>query len=145
VVTTLLTNSVPGRTADAAAAAGTASAPAPVAQPVSLAIPYDTGGSEAGAKGTASISIDPGGTGSNEVHVLLTDRGGNPVDVTEVRVAFGLPAKNLGPLRPTLQKLDTGHWATQVQLPLAGDWQVSVTVRSSDIDETTQTARASIG
>ncbi|AXI78705.1 copper resistance protein CopC [Peterkaempfera bronchialis] len=144
-VTTLLTNSAPGRNAQTSAAPGvTAPAPAP-AQPVSLAVSYDTGGSGPGAKGTAAISLDPARTGRNEMHVLLTDSTGAPVDVPELRIAFDLPAKNLGPLKATLQKVDTGHWSAEAQLPMAGDWQLSLTVRSSDIDEVTQTAPVRIG
>ncbi|WP_377270248.1 FixH family protein [Peterkaempfera sp. SMS 1(5)a] len=144
-VTTLLTNAPPGRTAQVATAAGTAAPAAAAAQPVNLTIPYDTGGSGAGAKGNAAIVLDPARSGPNTLHVAITDAAGKPVEVPEVRVAFDLPAKKLGPLRPTLQKATGGHWYGQVQLPMAGDWQLSLTVRSSDIDETTETAPVRIG
>ncbi|MCD0482302.1 FixH family protein [Streptacidiphilus sp. ASG 303] len=136
-VTTLLTNSPPGRTAAAAAPAA--------ARPVSLTVPYDTGGDGPGAKGTAAVTLDPGRTGGNAVHVTLSDPAGRPVDVPEVRAALTLPARNLGPLRPVLEKVDAGHWTAQVQLPVAGDWRLTLTVRSSDIDEVEETAQVHVG
>jgi copper transport protein len=148
VVTTLLTNAAPGRAAQAAAGGdgvpGVSSA-APAPRSVSLTLPYDTGGSGAGAKGSIGLTLDPGGTGGNEMHLLVADSTGRSVDVPEVRVAFSLPARKLGPLRATLRKAGTGHWSAQAQLPMAGDWQVAVTVRSSDIEEDTVTAPFRIG
>lgn len=142
-VTTLLTNAAPGRTA-AEATAVASPAPAP-AQPVNLTLAYDTGGSGTGAKGTAAVWMSPAATGANTLHLSLSDAAGNPVDVPEVRVALDLPSKQLGPLRPTLRKEGAGHWAAAVQLPMAGDWRLALTVRSSDIDETTETATVRIG
>ncbi|MFJ6212090.1 copper resistance CopC/CopD family protein [Streptomyces sp. NPDC092296] len=145
-VTTLLTNSPPGRTAQetVAAAPGTPTAAAP-AQPVQLSLPYDTGGSGTTARGTADITLDPARTGGNDLRVMLMDAAGQMADVPEVRISLTLPAKNLGPLPATLQKVDTGLWSARLQLPMAGDWQLALTVRSSDIDEATTTAPVRVG
>ncbi|NUS24972.1 MAG: hypothetical protein HOV92_12220, partial [Streptomyces sp.] len=57
-----------------------------------------------------------------------------------------LEAKNIGPLPVTPDRITTGHWtASGVQLPMAGDWKVAVTVRTSDIDQTTVSKNAQIG
>ena len=43
-------------------------------------------------------------------------------------------------------RLATGHWtATGVQIPMAGDWKIAVTVRTSDIDQVTVDKNVKIG
>ncbi|MFJ3216942.1 FixH family protein [Kitasatospora sp. NPDC086801] len=156
VVTTMLTNSPPGRVASevkagaAAPAAGPAAggAPAPQTEPgrtVELKLPYDTKGRTPNAKGTATVTLNPARTGPNEVHLALTGADGQPVDVPEVQLAFTLPDRDLGPLPVALTPEGTGRWSGTAQLPLAGTWVVSVQIRSSDIDQTTPTQQFKIG
>ncbi|MFF9642884.1 FixH family protein [Kitasatospora aureofaciens] len=154
VVTTMLTNSPPGRVAGEIKAAGTtagagSTAPAaPQSQPgrtVELKLPYDTKGRTPNAKGTATVTLDPAGTGPNEVKLALDGTDGKPVDVPEVQLAFTLPDRDLGPLPVALTPEGTGRWSGTAQLPLAGTWVVSVQIRSSDIDQTTPTQQFKIG
>ncbi|MET9180534.1 FixH family protein [Kitasatospora aureofaciens] len=154
VVTTMLTNSPPGRVAGEIKAAGTtagagSTAPAaPQTQPgrtVELKLPYDTKGRTPNAKGTATVTLDPAGTGPNEVKLALDGTDGKPVDVPEVQLAFTLPDRDLGPLPVALTPAGTGRWSGTAQLPLAGTWVVSVQIRSSDIDQTTPTQQFKIG
>ncbi len=147
-VTTMLSGSQPGRAAEEQK--GLAAAPAPSSstagpEQIAVTLPYDTGG--ANGKGVAGVTVAPGRAGTpNEVHLLLTSGKGVPVDVPEVRLAFTLPARHLGPIPVTLKRIDTGHWtATGVQLPLPGTWQMTVTVRTSDIDETTVAKNVEVG
>ncbi|MFI9270157.1 copper resistance protein CopC [Kitasatospora sp. NPDC052896] len=145
VVTTLLTNQAPGRVA-AEVAASSAEAPAAGSgQPVQLSIPYNTGGTEAGAKGTATLTLDPARTGANQVKLVIADSTGKPVDVPEVDLSFTLPDRDLGPLPVTLNKAGTGTWTGDPQLPLAGEWVAAVTVRSSAIDNDIETKSVKIG
>ena len=155
VVTTMLTNSPPGRVAQAVGA-GTArpvtSTPgaAATAQTVpgrtlELTLPYDTGGRTPNAKGTATVTVNPAGTGANEVHLKLDGADGQPVEVPEVQLAFTLPDRDLGPLPVALTPEGTGRWTGTAQLPLAGNWVVSVVVRSSDIDQATEIEPLKIG
>ncbi|WP_063832307.1 MULTISPECIES: FixH family protein [Streptomyces] len=153
VVTTMLTNSPPGRvasevTAGTAAAAPGAAAAAPQTEPgrtVELKLPYDTKGRTPNAKGTATVTLNPARTGPNEVKLALDGADGQPVDVPEVQLAFTLPDRDLGPLPVALTPEGTGRWSGTAQLPLAGNWVVSVQVRSSDIDQTTPTQQFKIG
>lgn len=154
VVTTMLTNSPPGRVASAIAAnersQGATQTPAPGAsavpgRTVELKLPYDTGGRTAGAKGTATVSINPAATGSNAVQLRLDDSTGRPAEVPELELAFTLPDRDLGPLPVTLKAEGTGRWSGTAQLPLTGNWVVSVTVRSSDIDQVTSVQQLKIG
>ncbi|MFD9130080.1 FixH family protein [Kitasatospora sp. NPDC059571] len=150
VVTTLLTNSPPGRVAQAAAAAAPQSPASPGASAVPgrntvLTMAYDTGGSTPNAKGTAKVTVNPVAVGPNTVGLELDDRTGRPAQVPEVELAFTLPDRDLGPLPVTLTAQGAGRWSGTAQLPLAGQWVVSVTVRSSDIDQSTATAQLKVG
>ncbi|WP_107415680.1 copper resistance CopC/CopD family protein [Actinacidiphila paucisporea] len=150
-ITTMLTGSQPGRAAEeqkalaSAPAAPGASAPATGAsQDADLRIPFDTGGPD--GKGTADLILSPARAGTAaSVHLELTDAAGLPVKAPEVRLAFTLPAQHLGPLPAKVSAFGAGHWiASNVTLPLAGNWQVALTVRTSDIDEVTVTRNVQI-
>ncbi|MBK3556738.1 copper resistance protein CopC/CopD [Streptomyces sp. MBT56] len=143
-VTTMLTSTEPGRTEEEAAG-GTLSASAPAAGgPVNLKMPFDTGGQN--GKGTVRIDIEPGRTGSNDLHVWIDGSDGKPMDVPELKLALTLESKDIGPLPVVPDRLAEGHWsASAVQIPMAGDWKIDVTVRTSDIDQVTIDKNAKIG
>ncbi|MFD9464051.1 copper resistance CopC/CopD family protein [Streptomyces sp. NPDC060027] len=141
-VTTALTATEPGRTEEAAQRA-TASA-SQRSGPLSLKIPFDTGGED--GKGTVEVTLDPARVGGNEMHVFVVRPNGKAFDVPEVKVAFTLASKDVGPLPVTPDRIATGHWtANGVQIPMAGDWKIAVTVRTSDIDQATVNKNAQIG
>ncbi|MFE6482238.1 copper resistance CopC/CopD family protein [Streptomyces sp. NPDC057757] len=141
-VTTVLTSTEPGRTEEEARAA--TSATTRQAGPLSLKLPFDTGGED--GKGTVEVTLDPARVGGNEMHVFVVRPNGKAFDVPEVKVAFTLEAKDIGPLPVTPDRIATGHWtAAGVQLPIAGDWNIAVTVRTSDIDQATVDKNAKIG
>ncbi|MFH8344975.1 copper resistance protein CopC [Streptomyces sp. NPDC018045] len=145
-VTTVLTATEPARTEEAVKAAGGAGQPADANQPKVLNIAFDTGGPR--GKGTARVDLDPGRSGSgsaNTLHLRIADPDGRTRDVPEVKVSFTLPDKNLGPLPVTLDHVSEGHWsARDVQLPVPGQWQLSLVVRTSDIDQVTETRNVKI-
>ncbi|WHM37677.1 copper resistance protein CopC [Streptomyces sp. BPTC-684] len=143
-VATILSSTEPGRTQEAAAAAQSTTQVAVPDRPISIRIPFDTGGKN--GKGTVRLTLDPGRTGANEMHVWTDDAAAKPLDAPEVKVAFTLTAKAIGPLPVAPERITRGHWsATGVQLPMPGDWQVSVTVRTSDIDQVTVDKNIKIG
>ncbi|MFJ9885862.1 copper resistance CopC/CopD family protein [Streptomyces sp. NPDC091287] len=143
-VTTMLTSTEPGRTEEEAAAGATAATAPAAGGPVNLSMPFDTGGEN--GKGTVRIDIDPGRTGSNDLHVWIDGSDGEPMDVPELKVALTLESKDIGPLPVVPDRLAEGHWtASGVQIPMAGDWKVDVTVRTSDIDQVTIDKNAKIG
>ncbi|MFD4525098.1 copper resistance CopC/CopD family protein [Streptomyces sp. NPDC058470] len=141
-VTTVLTSTEPGRTEEEAKAA--TSATSQQAGPLSLKIPFDTGAED--GKGTVEVTLDPARVGGNEMHVFVVRPNGKAFDVPEVKIAFTLESKNIGPLPVTPDRVATGHWtASGVQIPMAGDWKIAVTVRTSDIDQATVDKNAKIG
>ncbi|TQE28334.1 hypothetical protein Sipo7851_30490 [Streptomyces ipomoeae] len=144
-VTTALTSTEPGRTVEEAKAANAAvTQEAEQSGALALDIPFDTGGKD--GKGVARLEIDPARVGANEMHVYVQRPDGKAFDVPEVKVAFTLEAKKIGPLPVVPDHLATGHWsANGVQIPMAGDWKIEITVRTSDIDQVTVGKNAKIG
>ncbi|MCM3266399.1 copper resistance protein CopC [Streptomyces thermoviolaceus] len=143
-VTTVLTQTEPARTRQEAAAAPSSSASAASTGPVALRLPFDTGGPR--GKGVVQLDVEPARVGGNEMHVHVEGPDGQPLDVPEITVALTLPAQHLGPLPVAVERIAAGHWAaTGVQIPMAGDWKVAVSVRTSDFDEVTVTRNAQIG
>ncbi|MEV7690207.1 copper resistance CopC/CopD family protein [Streptomyces bungoensis] len=147
-VTTALTQTEPGRTEQEAKAATSSSASSSASSSssgaVTLDMPFDTGGAD--GKGLVRLDLDPARVGGNEMHVYVQRPNGRAFDVPEVKVAFTLEAKKLGPLPVTPDHVTTGHWAAEgVQIPMAGDWKIAVTVRTSDIDQATVSKNTQIG
>ncbi|MCQ4211600.1 copper resistance CopC/CopD family protein [Streptomyces longispororuber] len=141
-VTTVLTSTEPGRTEEEAKSA--TSAAQTQSGPLSLKVPFDTGGED--GKGTVLLDLDPGRTGDNDMHVYVERPNGKAFDVPEVKIAFTLESKKIGPLSVVPDHIATGHWtASGVQVPVAGDWKIAMTVRTSDIDQVTVTKNAKIG
>ncbi|MFJ1653814.1 copper resistance CopC/CopD family protein [Streptomyces sp. NPDC088337] len=147
VVTTVLTQTEPGRTeteAKAATSSSSSSSSSSAAGAVTLDMPFDTGGKD--GKGVVRIDIDPARVGGNELHIFALGTDGRLRDVAELKISFTLATKNIGPLPVTPEHVTTGHWvASGVQIPMAGDWKVEATVRTSDIDQVSVTKNAQIG
>ncbi|MFD4631675.1 copper resistance CopC/CopD family protein [Streptomyces sp. NPDC058284] len=142
-VTTILTTTEPGRTEEEAAGA-TAAAAAQRSGPLKVKVPFDTGGTD--GKGTVQLDLDPGRSGSNALHLYVKRPNGSAFDVPEVKVSFTLASQDVGPLPVAPDHIATGHWsANGVQIPMAGNWKIAVTVRTSDIDQVTVKKNAQIG
>ncbi|MFE4944587.1 copper resistance protein CopC [Streptomyces sp. NPDC056641] len=146
-VTTVLTSTEPGRTAEqeAGATGGTAAATATATEgPLALTLPFDTGGEN--GKGTVRLTLDPGRSGANAMHIYVDGPDGQPLDVPEVKAAFTLTAQKIGPLPIVPEHFAPGHWsADAVQIPMPGEWQLQLTIRTSDIDQTTVDKNVKIG
>ncbi|MGW1953435.1 copper resistance CopC/CopD family protein [Streptomyces sp. NPDC001920] len=131
-LTTLLTSTLPGR-AEAEAAAGT---PAVVGASVTD-VPFDVG--TPGGRGKVQITLDPGRVGDNSVEALVYGPDGGVAIVPELRISFTLPAKDIGPIDAELTDKG-GYWANSfLNLPLAGTWEMKVTVRTSEVDQVSET------
>ncbi|MFF5502642.1 copper resistance CopC/CopD family protein [Streptomyces roseolus] len=145
-VTTVLTSTEPGRTEEEAGRNGrtTAGSAAVPDRPVDIRLPFDTGGVD--GKGVVRLSLDPGRTGANALHLFVERPNGKPLDVPEIKVNLTLEEKGVGPLPVAPDRIQTGHWsASGVQLPLPGEWRIQVTVRTSEIDQTTIEKNVKIG
>jgi copper transport protein len=88
--------------------------------------------------GDVQVWVDPARTGDNQIVLNVRDGRGINRDVPELQAQLRLPANNIGPLPVTLARTGPGQFvANKVVVPVAGMWQLSLRVRSSDFDEAT--------
>jgi copper transport protein len=112
-VTAVLVAEPPGRSVEAVADRAVATATAPL------------GGR------TATIRIMPGQAGSVTVSITLSP-GAPPQQLT---CSAALPDKQLGPIAvPVTKQADGSYQASGVLLPQPGNWQMTLTVKTSDFD-----------
>ncbi|WP_327360883.1 MULTISPECIES: copper resistance CopC/CopD family protein [unclassified Streptomyces] len=128
VLSTLLTGSQPSR-----AAATTAPGQEPAVKVVTL--PFDMG--TAKHRGTVQITLAPGHVGENTVEAVVFTPDGGISSVPELRLALTQRDREIGPLDAKLENRK-GYWATyDLRLPMAGTWNLDVTIRTTDIDQVT--------
>ncbi|MEU9149412.1 copper resistance protein CopC [Streptomyces sp. NPDC048417] len=138
VITTILTGTLPGRAAAEAAEAGTGTGTATTGgiptTSVSM-VPFDVG--TPNGHGKVQITLDPGRVGDNSVQAVVFGPDGGISAVPELRLSFTLTAQKIGPLPAGLTDRG-GYWGTNsVNLPIAGEWTMNLTVRVSDLDQVT--------
>jgi copper transport protein len=89
------------------------------------------------ADSKAVVGVDPGVHGDVQITIALSG-GARPTSVT---ATASLPSKQLGPIPVKLEASGTEAYSgSGVLLPAAGDWQISVTVQTSEFDSTTAVA-----
>jgi copper transport protein len=104
--------------------------------PASAAVAFNTGGP--GGRGNVSITVTPAVLGPNQVRVSVTGSAGRPYSPQQIEVSLLLPARHLGPLPVALRQDGAGRYASgSITVPITGQWQLQVTIRSDAFDETT--------
>ncbi|MGC5567042.1 copper resistance CopC/CopD family protein [Streptomyces sp. FR-108] len=144
VITTVLTGTQPGRAElETAAAESNASAAAGGGPTASTTlIPFDVG--TPGGHGKVQIVLEPGRVGENTVEAVVIGPDGGIATVPEIKLSFTLRAQKIGPIDAKLTD-QGGYWGTRsLNLPLAGTWTMKVTVRTSDIDQVSETRQVKI-
>lgn len=103
-------------------------------------------GSAQAALGSGSVDIyfSPGRVGRNDVHVYVYDEDDELDDTYEtVEIRLALPAQDLGPIELEPVRAGPGHFqVVNTEVPLAGDWTVTVIARPDRFTE--QTAEVSL-
>ena len=80
----------------------------------------------------APARVGPG----NQFHFYVLGRLGQPMAIPELDASISLPAESIGPITIPLVVATLGHYrATGVTIPLAGNWILKLTVRTTAIDE----------
>ncbi|MEU5765657.1 copper resistance CopC family protein [Streptomyces asoensis] len=145
VLTTMLTGTLPGRAA-AEAATAAQSAGLPVASVTTIPFTIDSDDPAVrGVSGKVQVTLDPGQVGDNGLQAVVYGAGGGFVTVPELRVSFSLPDQDIGPLDAKVTDRG-GYWAADaVNLPIAGSWEMKVTVRVSDVDQVSESKPVRIG
>lgn len=128
-VATVLAVTPPGVVVDAAEAS--AATAGPFQQQLLLG--------ETGAEvGTVEVLVDPAWSGENRVEVTVWDLAGDPWDVPEVSASLSHDEEDLGPLPVDLARTGPGSYAADAAMvPLPGDWQLRLSVRTSDFERAT--------
>ena len=123
--TAIVVDSVPGRGAN-----GLSTQPGAT----DVSVPFNTGT----ASGTVLVLVEPGKVGPNQTHLLLENTKGEPYSPVEVKVAYSMPSRKIGPIDSKVTANGPGHYVDRpTVLSVAGQWQVAITIRSDDFDETT--------
>ncbi|MCF0091571.1 copper resistance protein CopC [Micromonospora sp. NPDC049114] len=93
---------------------------------------------------TLQVELDPAERGNNSVHLYAYTKDNQPQPVAEWRATAALPSAGIEPIELPLLPLTDNHSYGDISLPAAGDWQLKITVRTSDIDQATVTATVPI-
>ena len=107
----------------------TAAAPPPVTTPDAVELPLSDGA------GTVSFTIAPARAGSNELRLTLLDPAGQPLEpVEDPTVELTEPTLEVGPLRPLVHPFGGGEYHVIADIPLAGNWELTIRVRLTEFD-----------
>lgn len=89
--------------------------------------------------------LEPALTGENRITFTL-EYEGEPVTADEVTIRTRLPEHDLGPFEATAE-LDpaTGSYSAQLDMPVAGGWQIQVIARVSTFAEPIVSLPVSVG
>jgi copper transport protein len=84
-----------------------------------------------------NVILSPAAAGvDNTLHIYVLSSTGRPKAIPEVDATLSYPADQLGPLRVPLTIAGIGHYrARDVTFLAAGTWVLTVTVRTTPIDE----------
>lgn len=98
------------------------------------------------ADDSVSLQVDvfPATVGNNSIHLYAYTLDNKPLPVVEWTATAALPAKGIEPIEVPLLRITDFHAIGDIALPMAGDWTLKFTVRTSDIDQSTLTMTAKI-
>lgn len=91
-------------------------------------------------EGTLEVTVDPARPGGNDIHLYLFDAEGRPDDSYEegASVRLELPEQGVGPIDREPVRVGPGHLQlVAVNLPLAGEWTITLTVKPDRFTEQT--------
>jgi copper transport protein len=74
---------------------------------------------------------------NNTLHAFVYTPEGKPIDVAEWKVTAALPEKGVEPFDNPMATIRGNQGIGAVTFPFPGDWQLSLTIRVSDIDQAT--------
>src|SRR5690606_38801556 len=97
--------------------------------------PFDARLSEDGI--VLTVEVVPAEVGPVDLHLYVNDPSGAPLQPEEVTATLTLPERDLPSLAVPLVDFGGGHLSADgAEIPLPGDWELEVVVRTSDIDQT---------
>ncbi|HEV3134443.1 MAG TPA: CopD family protein, partial [Acidimicrobiia bacterium] len=101
------------------------------------------------------VSAVPGAPGANELHFTAFSPQGAPLAITpsggltevnEFQVSAGLPSRGIAPIPIPVRRIGPGHYISSgVNLPIRGDWNLTVRVLLSETDQAALTGKLPVG
>ncbi|TDC81344.1 copper resistance protein CopC [Micromonospora sp. KC606] len=76
----------------------------------------------------------------NSLHAYVYTPQGLALPVAEWTVSLALPAAGVEPVPVRVETPEPNHGSAEIRFPVAGEWTLRFTVRTSDIDQATVTA-----
>ncbi|TDC80823.1 copper resistance protein CopC [Micromonospora sp. KC606] len=83
------------------------------------------------------VELDPAERGNNSLHLYAYTKDNRPQPAVEWRATAALPSAGIEPIEIPLLPLTDNHATGEVNFPAVGEWQLRLTVRTSDIDQAT--------
>lgn len=93
---------------------------------------------------SVQVLLEPGGLGSNTLHLYSYTLDGQPLPVEEWRATAALPSEGIEPIEILLLPLTDTHAFGDVALPVAGDWEFTITLRISEVQQASVETTVSI-
>ena len=91
------------------------------------------------------VDVEPARTGSNSIHLYAYTPDKKPLTAVKWTGTAGLPEKGIERVAIPLLALSDNHATGLVSLPAPGGWQLSLTVRTSAIDQATVSVTVPVG
>ena len=86
---------------------------------------------------TVQVQLDPAAVGGNSLHLYAFTPDNEPQKVLEWKAYAALPEGGIDRVDIPVLAITANHAVGEVQLPKAGEWTFTFTVRISDIDQKT--------
>jgi copper transport protein len=90
---------------------------------------------------TLTVDVQPATVGLNEVHLYASTPDGQSIDIKEWKVRASLPDQGIEPIDANVLPVTPSHAIGQIGIPRAGSWTFTFTLRTTEIDQSTVTAR----
>ena len=107
------------------------------------------------SRARVDITAIPGSPGRNELHVTASSPEGAPLaippsggldQVGEFQVSASLPSRDIAPIQIPVRRLGPGHYISSgVNLPIRGDWNLTIRILFSETDQAALTGKLPIG
>jgi copper transport protein len=101
------------------------------------------------------VSAIPGSPGRNELHFTAFSPEGAPLaippsgglsEVNEFQVSAALPSRDIAPIPIPVRRIGPGHYiSSAVDLPIRGDWTLTVRILLSETDQAALAGKLPIG
>ncbi len=90
------------------------------------------------------IEMAPAERGNNSVHFYAYTLDNRPQPVLEWKATIAQPSAGIEPIDVPVLRLTDNHATGEISLPAAGEWELRVTARTTEIDQATVTATVPI-